>query len=888
MPLSYVTYDLYDGYIHNWLVAGPHVLPIQISEHTDADTLKRTIFQQHYEPDSGIIQQPVERGPLTEGTFTLGDYKGNWNYTRCQDDHFVDLTAVYAAPSYVQAWAYTQVRCPQSQTATFVLTSLGPADVWINGQHTYHHEGLERQNIFFSVTLNEGANEILVRFEQVTAPLGYMHAIALRLCQSVAPQIPIKGINVQIPTLIQDIVYRDILEQVFNAATLERDTYTQDTLITVRWPDHFKTKGDILVRLQTLTGRIYAESQLNPATGGEENHLSYAHQVPAGPLEIFMLPRLDLYYEHNVRLQRKMAIWNLGIQGYRPTPYATYAERRTEALQHAAMQMENINATGPFAEIAKMALGYWREVNEDAFRQTLAGIDRHKYGSVHSLLGLIGMLIRFGKHASFPTNLPQLLKTSILHFNYGCSADMLESERIIYYTCELLAGQLYPDQIFEVSEQNGQWHREHGERLALSWLHDRGAGGFATWDSNVAFATDMTALSHLIDLADSEALWELATVIMDKLLLTLALNSYQGVFGSTQGYAEAISIKGGLLAPTAGITRLLWGTGIYNHHIAGLVSMACMREYELPPLITEIALTPLEEFWGRERHITVLTDLADRNGSPGSLNSVKSVGNYQGMVNKVTYKTPDAMLSSAQDYQPGTPGSYEHIWQATLSAEAVVFANHPASTGETEAHAPGFWRGNSVLPRVAQWKDVLIAVHLLPDDDWMGYTHAYFPCYAFDAHILRENEHNVQWAFAQKGNGYLALAAARSFTLIKEGRNAYRELRSHGTHNVWVCHIGRAVLDGSFEAFQEKILALSVKFEDLAVQLPTLRGETLAFGWEGDFLRNGRPQPLANFKHYETPYCTAEHNAEQMEVKSDAYLMRLKLASYELRVTSSM
>jgi len=126
------------------------------------------------------------------------------------------------------------------------------------------------------------------------------------------------------------------------------------------------------------------------------------------------------------------------------------------------------------------------------------------------------------------------------------------------------------------------------------------------------------------------------------------------------------------------------------------------------------------------------------------------------------------MLSSAQDYFPGEPGRAEHIWQATLGPDAVVFVNHPVCLSQKRAYQPNYWRGNGVLPRVAQWKDLLIALYRLPDDDWLGYTHAHFPIAALDEYALREG-----WAFARKGEGYLALKASQGFTLVKSGNSAY-------------------------------------------------------------------------------------------------------------------
>ena len=133
------------------------------------------------------------------------------------------------------------------------------------------------------------------------------------------------------------------------------------------------------------------------------------------------------------------------------------------------------------------------------------------------------------------------------------------------------------------------------------------------------------------------------------------------------------------------------------------------------------------------------------------------------VVNKVTYKSPDGMLCSAQDYYSGQRGGQEHIWQATLGHTATVFVTHPASTSESDARQPNYWAGNAVLPRVAQWKDALIAVYEMPKDDWMGFTHAYFPVYAFDEYALQRG-----WAFARKGDGYLAITVSMMIASYQE------------------------------------------------------------------------------------------------------------------------
>ncbi len=236
----------------------------------------------------------------------------------------------------------------------------------------------------------------------------------------------------------------------------------------------------------------------------------------------------------------------------------------------------------------------------------------------------------------------------------------------------------------------------------------------------------------------------------------------------------------------------------------------------------------------------------------------------------MTYKTPDYMLCSAQDYHPGEPGYQQHVWQATMGPDAVVFVTHPPCVSDEGSHRPNFWHGNVILPRVAQWKDLLIAVHNIPEDDWLGFTHAYFPTHAFDEHALRDG-----WAFARKGDGYLAITAARGMELITRGDSAYRELRSYGLRNVWLCHMGRAAQDGSFDQFQQAILSLDVRLEDLSLRAATLRSETVAFGWQGPLLVNDSEMPSGDFKHYESPYCAADLSASQMELRFGDQLLRL-------------
>jgi hypothetical protein len=847
--MAELEYHLHNGYVDNWLVAGPQATFVPDLERFEGPDFKLRIARHYYERDSGIAQTPAERD-----TFAAGDATLTWRYARCRDDHFVDLTAFYHTCHYLRAWAYAEVVCPAPQETACVLTTNGPADVWLNGRHVHRQEHFHHQlphSVTFQAALQEGRNTILVRLEEV-AVRECPYAMALRIVERAADETPVR-----LPTLVEQAARRQLLERVFEAAYLDRDVYARDDEVVLRWPDTLRESGSLALRVQRPNGRIYVEA-LQTGRAAAAVSLVKGVQLVDGAYRVLLMPQPEEYYTGNVRVTREIPLW-VNKNAYSEAPYGDYESRRREALIDAAEREGGI-----FCEIAKLELERWTEVKTAVIAETIKGINQRADCSDFYMVGLLGLLHRYLDDAAFPQEVKAPLEECVLNFKYWMDepgSDAMcywsENHQILFHACEILAGQLYPDRVFSNAGQSGAWHRAKGERMALSWLRKRARGGFREVDSNCYFEHDILALAHLADLAEDDQVREFAAIVLDKLLFTMALNSFRGVFGSVHGRTYAPLIKGARLESTSGVGRLMWGMGVFNHHILGTVSLACARSYELPPIVQAIAADQPEELWSRERHAGELEQWCDL-----------AAGAWE--VNKVTYKTPDYMLCSGQDYRPGTPGYQEHVWQASMGPDAVVFVTHPPCVSEEGSHRPNFWHGNVVLPRVAQWKDVLLAVHNLPADDWMGFTHAYFPVYAFDEHALRDG-----WAFARKGDGYLALRAAQGLALTAQGDNAYRELRSYGQRNIWLCHMGRAARDGGFAEFQQAVLALDVRFDELSARCATLRGETLAFGWEGPLLVNGQEQPLAGFKHYDSPYCVAELGAAQMEIGFGDQLMRL-------------
>ena len=320
MRVRNVHYNLEHGFLHNWLVAGPQTITVKPGQFK-GDNIRQQIVQHYYEFDSGITETPVERGPLTEGLFQIGDYTGSWRYLACREDHLVEHSGFYPTPRYLRSWAYTQLNSKMAQEVSLVLTTHGPADVWLNEQHVQRQEHFCEQqpcSVSFKVFLNKGVNKILVRFEAV-AMRECSYAMALQVVSSAGgesagraePHQAKLGIEVSIPTLIQSISRRNKFEQVAAVTYIAQDVFEIDDRIRLHWPDDLNHSSSAVVRLMTPTGQIYAEANVD-GTAGDQLFLQHPRQIPAGPYRVFMMPLAWEYYERDLRITREISLWSLG------------------------------------------------------------------------------------------------------------------------------------------------------------------------------------------------------------------------------------------------------------------------------------------------------------------------------------------------------------------------------------------------------------------------------------------------------------------------------------------------------------------------------------------------------------------------------------------------
>jgi hypothetical protein len=259
--------------------------------------------------------------------------------------------------------------------------------------------------------------------------------------------------------------------------------------------------------------------------------------------------------------------------------------------------------------------------------------------------------------------------------------------------------------------------------------------------------------------------------------------------------------------------------------------------------------------------------------------------NMRQEVNIYTYKTPDYMLSTAQDYRKGFGGDQQHIWQATLGPDAVCFTTHPA---KVEGVTPNYWAGNGLLPRAAQYKNVTIIVYNIKNIPALYvpikhfYTHAWLPKDKFDEVVERNG-----WIFARKGEGYLALLSQNPY--FWNGENAKsdkiefrknpedfgREVIVIGNKNIWICQMGRKADDGEFGEFVEKFSSVNVSFNGLYAHYQSPNIGEIHFGWNHALRVNGVEISLDNYPRYDNPYVQAEYDPSEINVTGYGHQLHL-------------
>ncbi len=528
-----------------------------------------------------------------------------------------------------------------------------------------------------------------------------------------------------------------------------------------------------------------------------------------------------------------------------------------------------------------------------------------------------------------------------------------ENHQIGYHTAEFLAGQFFPEEIFSNNGQTGAAHRTAARTRILRWIDLKAKTGFSEWDSNSYYPVTMSALFALAESADDPVIAGRATMMLDLMFFDMAVDSFRGTYGTSHGrtYTGTL-VRGGRSEGTSSLQYLAWGLGSPGGGDATL-ALATARRYRLPTVIERIAQDLPAELLNRERQSVLIEDAAKFGLSyddpehfwllneGGKFRTIENLergyrvtdrwrealhrygvvikpygdavlGTYRALaaqgrpipdldrtslqrVDKLTYRTPDYQLSTAQDYRKGAPGYQQHIWQATVGPDTPVFTLNPGPTSK-------YWQGR--FPRCGQYKNVLIAIYNVPAEQPPGPKTVIPPDASGNAMpspspsedtlvprtygVLRralfdEVTEDGPWTFARKRQAYVALRSHQPTVWSKQGVLSGEGLIAEGRQNIWICQMGRESVDGPFAAWTKAVAAALVQVDGLNVSYRAPGVGAVTFGWDGPLQIDGRPEPLTDYARFDNPYCQSQYGSGRYVISHAGLQLVLDFATNERR-----
>jgi hypothetical protein len=528
-------------------------------------------------------------------------------------------------------------------------------------------------------------------------------------------------------------------------------------------------------------------------------------------------------------------------------PAGIAAMERAEFLLRffAAKPMAEVTHTHPriYVELAKAELG--QAVDEEVVREVAAFISRRSDCADFALHGLLRLYLRHRGSALMSRELEEDIRQCILGFRYAMDEPgpsmmfmLSENHRILFHSLELICGQLFPNEVFTNSGQNGLFHALKGRTECLDWLREKGRYGFEEWFSNTYFEEDLLALLTLHDFGQQGCRVKvLAGQVLEFITGLLATHTLRGVFGTTHGRSYQQSTLYPELEGMGLIHWLLFGLPERPVGKLAIGSVALAASGWRPTLDwTEVAASP-DPLWSRSRMGLFLY-------------------HADGGVDISTYRTRNYMVSGLVDCLQGSARNPQcQAGQVLLDGRVPVFATS-FETRAAEA-TPSYWGGQFRMPKTVTYKSFLAFIYQL--EPGRGLSHLYFPRSRFEEVVEREG-----WLFGRAGEAYVAVAATRPYEAVTRGEWGGRELLCREPEVTWLLEAGNAEECGPFAEFVERVSA--ARLEEERYWSPFLG--RLDFGWTRSTCHEERRVvPEEHYPLIENEFLSAEYGKGEVAVQ---------------------
>lgn len=603
---------------------------------------------------------------------------------------------------------------------------------------------------------------------------------------------------------------------------------------------------------------------------------------------------------------------------------------------------------GLYYELAQMELsketGERPHIRDYIIEKALERINTRLDCADFVIPALIRMLYEHRGTDRLPEDMAKKIDESLIGFKYWLDEPgevhacyFTENHQVLFYSAEYLAGQLYPDAVFSNNGMTGRERKAHGAKALRKWLSWRWRFGFAEWLTQGYYMDDILGLVNLMIYAEDEDIRVQSRMIVDLLVFDLAVHGFHGHLPTTHGRVYTDFIIEPDHEDCSHLMRFLFDEGS-NDGLCGAAVMLASVGYQCPEAFKEIyrkqnmtihqrmsvdaadaaafGIDPKDFenimfFWGmqtysdrvcidnslkvfpiwnwmtnRVRAYKERYQLCDEAGVPAP-----DAPDFTAMtqVDICTRKTPDYILSCAQDFRKGKMGYQQHPWTASLGGRAVIFTTNPASL--EYQNRPNRWAGNLCLPKAVQHENVLFCMYRIEPDfvDYLN-SHIYFPKHEMDEVVEEKG-----YIFGRKGNGYIAVTVISAGDQYWEEKDkalfehVYKadadamfekaldyEYVAQGHAAVWAVEMGSEAENGSFDEFMR-----GFKEKGLVGDIHVFTYHSPSFGvmqcgWGKELTVNGRQVNIHNYPRYQLPGCEMAFDAEKIFIDGGEHTLEMQ------------
>lgn len=681
----------------------------------------------------------------------------------------VSLSGFWPTPTWISSTALSLLHVPETCTVECEFSVCGGASLWINGNLVVKYAPYERnQSISTIITMNllSGDNELVVSWDEF-AERDSECSFSLKLLKAQPDFIQ------KIPIGKRDSNVILAVEHALGDLSCIAN-HVQQGEVLLQCSNPYQDKA-LIINLKGATeenymaGNLY-ETQAVFTPGSTTTSLGLCETLPMGYLQFITSIEVQ-----GMKLSYHLAFENFPLS-LRPLPDSTMDGRKKQAFSFLAKYGEyNGNRA-----VAILHAGGDRSEFEMLLKRQIAFINNRSDCSDFYLPYFPHMLRIFATHPYLTEGLQQEMKQCILNFRYWHDEpgdDVMwfysENHALMFHVCQLLCGELYPQEVFTNSGMTGQQMQQKALRLLDAWFEVFFSIGFTEWNSPPYLPIDELGFASLYAQTENQRMKALAKRGMEYLSYILSVYSFEGIFSTTAGRTYHKELFGNNSNCPSFINWIERSIGNPSHAGKGVVSL-CFSDYQAPGQYRSFATAP-----------------------KGKALLSQSTHGYQGHADIYAYKTSTYLLSSANNYRIGERGFQENPIHLLFGATEQLWVSHPGEHAIFGHARPSYWAGNGTLPRVNQYQGFASVIYQIDSEHPVSFTHLYLPTMEFSSWKQEGN-----WIFAEATNGgYAALYCSNTLKIQTYGPNKNREYISEGRNAVYLIRAGSRTSFGTFTEF---------------------------------------------------------------------------------------